>query len=64
MLGLNEALDRLEVINPRQANIVQCRFFGGLTIDETAQALDVAPITVTRDWRMARAWLKHELRPA
>ncbi|MHC4093081.1 MAG: sigma-70 family RNA polymerase sigma factor [Planctomycetota bacterium] len=61
ILGLDEALQRLEQINPRHANIVQCRFFGGLTIEETAEALGVAPITVTRDWRMARAWLRHEL---
>jgi RNA polymerase sigma factor (TIGR02999 family) len=64
VLDLDEALQRLHEINPRHAEIVQCRFFGGLTIEETAQTLDIAPITVTRDWRMARAWLKHELDPA
>lgn len=63
LLWLDEALGRLEAVNPRHSEIVQCRFFGGLTIEETAEALGIAPITVTRDWRMARAWLKHELDP-
>ena len=61
LLALDEALSRLEEISPRHARIVESRFFGGLTVEETAQALGVAPITVTRDWRMARAWLKNEL---
>ena len=61
LLALDEALSRLEEISPRHARIVESRFFGGLTVEETAQALGVAPITVTRDWRMARAWLKEEL---
>lgn len=61
LVVLDEALGLLEKINPRHARIVECRFFGGLTIEETAEALGVAPITVTRDWRMARAWLKEAL---
>ena len=61
LVALDEALTRLEAINPRHARIVECRFFGGLTIKETAEALGVATVTVTRDWRMARAWLKEAL---
>ena len=61
LVALNEALVLLEKINPRYTRIVECRFFGGLTIEETAEALGVAPFTVTRDWRMARAWLKDAL---
>ena len=61
LLALDEALVRLEKINERHARIVECRFFGGLNIEETAEALDVSPITVSRDWRMARAWLKDAL---
>ncbi len=64
LLALDEALSRLEEISPRHARIVESRFFGGLTVEETAQTLGVAPITVTRDWRMARAWLKDELSQA
>ncbi len=61
LVSLDEALTQLEAINPRHARIVECRFFGGLTIEETAEALGVSRITVTRDWRMARAWLKDAL---
>lgn len=61
LVALDAALQRLEQINLRHARIVECRFFAGLTIEETAEALGVSPVTVTRDWRMARAWLRHEL---
>ena len=60
--ALDAALQQLEAINPRYARIVECRFFANLSIKETAEALGVSPITVTRDWRMARAWLKDALR--
>lgn len=59
--ALGESLDRLEAINPRHVRVVECRFFVGLTIEETAEALGVSPVTVARDWRMARAWLRHDL---
>ena len=59
--ALDEALERLEQINPRHVRVVECRFFVGLTIEETAEALGVSPVTVARDWRMARAWLRHAL---
>jgi RNA polymerase sigma factor (TIGR02999 family) len=60
-LSLHDALDRLETINSRQARIIEYRFFAGLTLQETAQALDVSERTVKRDWRFARAWLGTEL---
>jgi RNA polymerase sigma factor (TIGR02999 family) len=58
---LTEALDRLEKIDSRLASVVECRFFGGLTVDETAKALDISVATVKRDWLLARAWLFREL---
>ena len=61
ILALCEALERLEQREPRQARVVECRFFGGLNIDETAEALGVSPATVSRDWTIARAWLHAEL---
>jgi RNA polymerase sigma factor (TIGR02999 family) len=61
LLALNEALDRLAAIDARQSRIVELRFFGGLTVDETAGALGVSPKTVKRDWIVARAWLHREL---
>ncbi len=61
LVELDEALARLERLYPRQARIVELRFFAGLSIDETARALDVSSRTIDGDWRMARAWLKREL---
>lgn len=63
-LALNAALEELKVLHPRQAMIVESRFFGGLDIDETAQLLEVSEATIVRDWRAARAWLAHELHKA
>lgn len=63
LLVLDEALDRLEGMSPRQARVVECRFFAGLSVEETADALDVSAPTVKRDWRAARAWLARELAP-
>jgi len=62
ILDLNEALTELSRVDPRRASVVECRFFGGLDIDETAQALQLSTATVKRDWRVARAWLQHALR--
>jgi RNA polymerase sigma factor (TIGR02999 family) len=59
---LDEALERLAAVFPRQARVVECRFFGGLSVEETAEALELAPRTVKRDWSLARAWLYRELR--
>jgi RNA polymerase sigma-70 factor (ECF subfamily) len=61
LVELDEALKQLSLIDPRQGRIVELRFFAGLSIDETAEALDCAPRTVNREWRMAQAWLRREL---
>lgn len=61
MLALHETLQRLEKEQPLLGRIVECRFFGGMTIKETATALDIAPATVKRKWILARAWLFREL---
>jgi RNA polymerase sigma factor (TIGR02999 family) len=61
LVALDEALCRLEKINPRQARVVECRFFGGLTVEETAMAIRASTRTVKRDWAMAQAWLHREL---
>lgn len=63
LVALDEALGRLEEIDPRQSKVVECRFFGGLTIEETATAVGVSPRTVKRDWAMAQAWLHREMAP-
>jgi len=59
--ALDEALERLARLSARQAQIVELRYFGGLTVDEVADALRVSPKTVKRDWSIARAWLRREL---
>ena len=61
LLALDEALERLAALNRRLSQVVECRFFGGLTEDETAEALGVTVRTVQRDWAKARAWLYLEL---
>ena len=64
VLALDEAMERLRACSERQHQIVACRFFAGLSIEETAAALDVSPATVKRDWTLARAFLNREMRPA
>jgi len=64
VLALDEALERLSALDAMQAKVVEFRYFAGMTIDETAAALDVSPGTVKREWSVARAWLYRELRPA
>jgi RNA polymerase sigma-70 factor (ECF subfamily) len=61
LLRLDDALHCLERIDPQQARIVELRFFGGLTVEETAEVLGISPRTVKRDWAVARAWLHGEL---
>ena len=61
LMALDEALDRLGSLDPRKARVVELRYFGGLTVDETADLLDVSPVTVMRDWSLAKAWLQREL---
>lgn len=60
-VALDEALKRLAKIDPRKEKIVELRFFGGLTVEETAEVMKVSEITVKRDWRSARAWLLREI---
>jgi RNA polymerase sigma factor (TIGR02999 family) len=62
ILAVHEALERLAGFDPQQARIVELRFFGGLSIDEAAEALGVGHATVEREWAMARAWLRNELK--
>ena len=59
--ALDDALARLEQASPRQSRVVECRFFAGLSVEETADVLDLSPATVKRDWVAARAWLNREL---
>ena len=61
ILALHDALDRLAALDPEQARLVELRYFGGLNIEETADALGVSPATVKREWAVARAWLRREL---
>jgi RNA polymerase sigma factor (TIGR02999 family) len=61
LIALDRALDSLAILDARKVQVVELRFFAGLTVEETAQVLEVAPDTVARDWRMARTWLMREL---
>lgn len=60
-IELDEALQRLAKLNERHARIVECRFYGGMSVDETAEAVGISAATVKRDWIIARAWLNQEL---
>lgn len=64
LLALDHALERLAALDAEQARIVELRFFGGLTVEETAEALSISPATVKRHWAVARAWLARELEGA
>ena len=61
LLALHEALEELAIIDPQQGRIVELKFFGGLSIEETAEVLGIGHATVERDWKMARAWLRRKL---
>ena len=61
LLDLDDALERLAAIDPRKSRVVELRFFGGLSVEEAATVLHVAPNTVLRDWRLAKAWLHREI---
>jgi RNA polymerase sigma factor (TIGR02999 family) len=61
LIALDDALTRLGEIDPRKARVIELRFFGGLSVEETASVLSVSPDTVMRDWRLARAWLLSEM---
>lgn len=62
LIALDEALEKLENFDKTQSKIVELRFFGGLTIEETAHALDISPSTVKREWTIARTWLFREIK--
>jgi RNA polymerase sigma-70 factor, ECF subfamily len=62
MVELDDALDELAALNPRPARVVECRFFAGMSVEETAEALEVSERTVKYDWALARAWLYRRLR--
>jgi len=62
LLALDEALSRLAVLDPQQSRIVELRYFGGLTVEETAEVMGLSPRTVKRAWQMAKAWLRLQIR--
>lgn len=64
VLALHDALEKLAALSPRQASVVEARFFAGLSVELTAEALEVSPRTVETDWAIARAWLARQLREA
>jgi RNA polymerase sigma factor (TIGR02999 family) len=61
VVALHEALERLEDVDSRKSRVIEMRYFGGLSIEETAEALGISVITVNRDWRLARTWLMREI---
>jgi len=61
MLAVDEALARLAELDPQQAQVVEMRYFGGMTVEETGEALGIAPRTVKREWALAKAWLRVEI---
>jgi RNA polymerase sigma factor (TIGR02999 family) len=62
LVALDDALTALSAVDPRKAKMIELRFFGGLSVKETAEVLDVAPNTVLRDWKLAKAWLWREMK--
>jgi RNA polymerase sigma factor (TIGR02999 family) len=62
LIALDDALDELAALDPREAKVVELRFFSGLSVEETAEVLQVSGKTVTRDWNHAKVWLLHELK--
>lgn len=63
LLAVSTALDNLTAIDPRKGRVFELRYFGGMSVDEAAEALKISPATVARDWRMAKAWLRREMAP-
>src|SRR2546425_10181748 len=60
LIALDEALEKLATVNERKSRVVELRYFGGLSVEETAEVLGVSPVTVLRDWKYAKAWLRRE----
>ena len=63
VLAVNSALDRLTAFDARKGRVFEMRYFGGMSVEEAAEALKVSPATVAREWRMAKAWLRREIVP-
>lgn len=63
VLAVNSALEKLTAIDARKGRVFEMRYFGGMSVDEAAEALNLSPATVARDWRMAKAWLRREIAP-
>jgi RNA polymerase sigma-70 factor, ECF subfamily len=61
LIALDEALKKLAVVDERKSRVVELRYYGGLSVEETAEVLNISPVTVLRDWRYARAWLRREI---
>lgn len=61
LLAVNRALDTLTSLDPRKSKVFELRYFGGMSVEEAAEAVKISPATVARDWRMARAWIRREL---
>ncbi len=63
LIAINSALDSLTALDPRKGRVFELRYFGGLSVDEVAEALSISPVTVARDWRIAKVWLQREIAP-
>lgn len=63
LIAINSALDGLTALDPRKGKVFELRYFGGMSVEEVAQTLSVSPVTVARDWRMAKIWLRREIAP-
>jgi RNA polymerase sigma factor (TIGR02999 family) len=63
LIAVNSALDKLAAMDARKGKVFEMRYFGGMSVEEAAEALRVSPVTVARDWRMAKAWLRREMAP-
>ena len=61
LIALDEALKRLALVDERKSRVVELRYYGGLSVEETAEVLNISPVTVLRDWRYAKAWLRREI---
>jgi RNA polymerase sigma factor (TIGR02999 family) len=63
LIAINSALDGLTALDPRKGKVFELRYFGGMSVEEVAQTLSLSPVTVARDWRMAKIWLRREIAP-
>jgi RNA polymerase sigma factor (TIGR02999 family) len=63
VIAVHSALEKLTALDARKGRVFELRYFGGMSVEETAEALEVSPVTIARDWRMAKAWLRREIAP-